>query len=190
MTEFVTSDPHLFHSRVSELRGFSDPEDFNASWSEKWVSTAKPKDTVWILGDLTGGSLAATTQALNLLARLPGKKHLILGNHDPAHPMYRDSHNRMGMYFPTFASVQLHARRSIGGTRVLMSHMPYSGDHSETERFAQWRLPDFGVPLVHGHTHSKIALSGSTKSRACQVNVAWEAWGKLVPFESLVEMVR
>ena len=131
------------------------------------------------------GSLNATRNAINLLATLPGTKRLILGNHDPAHPMYRDSHKHMAMYYPTFDSVQLHARKSVGGTRVLMSHMPYSGDHSETDRFEQWRLPDLGEPLIHGHTHHWYALSQSS-TNTLQINVAWEAWRKLVDLERML----
>ena len=117
-----------------------------------------------------------------------GKLHLT-GN---CHPMYRDSHKRMAMYFPTFASVQLHARKSIGGTRVLLSHFPYQGggDHTAEDRFNQWRLPDLGVPLIHGHTHSDILLSKTPKG-TIQVNVAWEATcAALVAFEDLQWSVR
>ena len=193
MTDFVTSDPHLFHPLLANLRGYATPDEFNDAWVDAYNDAVRSqKDRVFILGDLTGGSLPATQRAINLLARLKGEKHLILGNHDPAHPMYRDSHKRMAMYFPTFASVQLHARKSIGGTRVLLSHLPYQGggDHTAEDRFNQWRLPDLGVPLIHGHTHSDILLSKTPKG-TIQVNVAWEATcAALVAFEDLQWTVR
>ena len=193
MTDFVTSDPHLFHPLLATLRGYGSPEAFNKDWVDTYRNAVRSnKDRVFILGDLTGGSIPATQQAMNLLAKLPGEKHLILGNHDPAHPMYRDSHRRMAMYSPTFASVQLHARKSIGGTRVLLSHMPYQGggDHTAEDRFNQWRLPDLGTPLIHGHTHSSQLLS-KTPNGTIQVNVAWEAaHARFMAFEDLQWAVR
>ena len=187
MTEFLTSDPHLFHPLLATLRGFESPADFNEMWADHWAQTVTKRDNVWILGDLTGGGHVA--EALNLLARLPGRKHLILGNHDPAHPLNRDSHNKVGMYYPTFTSVQTFARKNIGGISTLLSHFPYSSgvnDHNpdREDRFNQWRLPDLGTPLIHGHTHSSIGLSQSSKG-TLQVNVAWEVSGGLVPAEAL-----
>ena len=46
---------------------------------------------------------------------------------------------------------------------VLVAHLPYwrLGDgrerfekHSRKPRLKQWRLPDLGLPMIHGHTHS------------------------------------
>ena len=193
MTDFVTSDPHLFHPLLATMRGYATPDEFNEAWADAYNDAVRSrKDRVFILGDLTGGSLPATQRAINLLARLRGERHLILGNHDPAHPMYRSSHTHFPMYFPTFASVQLHARKSIGGTRVLLSHMPYQGggDHTAEDRFNQWRLPDLGTPLIHGHTHSSQLLS-KTPNGTIQVNVAWEAThARFMAFEDLQWAVR
>ena len=66
----------------------------------------------------------------------------------------------------------------------MVSHFPYSGDHSEESRYDQWRLPDFGVPIIHGHTHSSEILSHSPNGTP-QINIAWEAVGGLVTFDSL-----
>ena len=192
MTEFLTSDPHLFHPLLATLRGFESPADFNEMWADHWAQTVTKRDNVWILGDLTGGGHVA--EALNLLARLPGRKHLILGNHCPAHPMQRDSHNKIGAYFPTFTSVQTIARKTIGGMPTLLSHFPYAGsandhDPEREDRFNQWRAPDLGVTLIHGHTHSSVVLSESPK-HTLQVNVAWEAWGRFVPAEDIAVVMR
>ena len=161
------SDPHLFHEFVSGLRGFTAAE-FNKLFIEDWLSKVMPKDQVWLCGDLTGGG--HILEALQLLSELPGEKHLMIGNHDAVFPAHRDSH--------------LHASRSINGVRVMVSHFPYSGDHSEESRYDQWRLPDFGVPIIHGHTHSSEILSHSPNGTP-QINIAWEAVGGLVTFDSL-----
>jgi calcineurin-like phosphoesterase family protein len=80
--------------------------------------------------------------------------------------------------------VQLHARRSINGVRVLVSHFPYAGDHTDEARYDQWRLPDYDLPIIHGHTHSSDILSYSPRGTP-QINVAWEATKGLVTFDSL-----
>lgn len=175
------SDPHLFHKFVSGLRGYTAAE-FNKLFIEDWLSKVMPKDQVWLCGDLTGGG--HIKEALELLSELPGEKHLIIGNHDDPFPVHRDAHRRIKKYYEVFESVQLHASRSINGTRVMVSHFPYSGDHSEESRYDQWRLPDFGVPIIHGHTHSSEILSHSPNGTP-QINIAWEAVGGLVTFDSL-----
>lgn len=179
---WVMSDPHLFHLKVSYLRGFATPEDFNQAFVDDWLEKVGPKDQGWLLGDLTGGG--HIDEALELLKNLPGEKHLIIGNHDGCFPDHRDSHRRIKKYYEVFESVQLHARRSINGVRVLVSHFPYSGDHTYVTRHSQWRLQDEGMPIIHGHTHSDNAYSLSVKGTP-QINVAWEATKGLVTFDSL-----
>lgn len=178
---WVMSDAHLFHLLVSTLRGYT-VEEFTKIFVDDWMSKVRPKDQVWLLGDLTGGGYVDMT--FSLLESLPGEKHLIIGNHDSCFPGHRDSHRAMQKYYRVFTSVQLHARRSINGTKVMVSHFPYSGDHTDGERHNQWRLPDYGVPIIHGHTHSSDILSVSTKGTP-QINVAWEATKGLVTFDSL-----
>lgn len=187
MTEWLTSDPHLGHALVAGIRGFDNPDGHDAVWSDAFAATVKKNDNVWILGDLTGGG--KLDYALNTLDLLPGKKHLILGNHDPAHPLNRGSHNVFKRYFPTFESVQLHARKSVAGVRVLLSHFPYLGDTDGRtfDRFSQWRLPNEGQTLVHGHTHTSRVLSRA--SGTTQVHVGWDTWYQLVNAEELREIV-
>jgi calcineurin-like phosphoesterase family protein len=172
--DFLTSDPHLFHEKVAGIRGFATVADHNAAWMDSCAGLKK-NDQLWILGDLTGGG--HIPEALNLLGMLPCELHLILGNHDAAHPMHRDSHRRQSVLFPTFASVQVHARKSIAGHRVLLSHFPFTGDTEgrDEDRDLQWRLPDLGTPILHGHTHSEFGRSVSALGTP-QIHVGWDAW--------------
>lgn len=179
---FVQSDPHLFHKLVSSLRGFETPEDFNEWFIDDWQSKVGVNDQVWLLGDLTGGGYL--TEALMLLHILPGEKHLIIGNHDGCFPDHRDSHRRIARYYEVFSSVQMHARRRINGVNCLVSHFPYTGDHTNDIRHQQWQLHDRGLPIIHGHTHSSDILS-YTSHGTPQVNVAYEAVKGLVTFDSL-----
>ncbi len=149
MTVHFTSDLHFGHRKAAEHRGFSGTLDHDAAIITGWESVVLPGDQVWILGDL---AVSNPHHALNVLASLPGEKHLVLGNHDKAHPMHRDAHLRAGKYLDVFASVAQSARRRIDGTEVLLSHFPYHRDRGPV-RHTQWRLRDEGRWLLHGHTH-------------------------------------
>lgn len=189
MTVWFTSDLHLHHEKVATERGFSTVARHDMSIIESIERTVDRGDQVWILGDLTVGGTAAETYALETLkhyiADLCGAElHLIAGNHDSCHPMAnRNSHNRQRAFLETFTSVQLFARRRIAGQPVLLSHFPYVGDHSETDRGVQYRLPDNGEYVLHGHTHSKAVGTGK------QIHVGWDAWRGLVDLDEIAALI-
>jgi calcineurin-like phosphoesterase family protein len=64
------------------------------------------------------------------------------------------------------------ARRA--GRQVLLSHFPYEGggDHTETERFTQYRLRGEGLWLLHGHTHWQHIQVHDRR----QLHVGLDAW--------------
>ena len=169
---FFTSDLHLGHAFVARTRGFDNVADHDLAIEWAWTEAVRPGDHVWVLGDIAASSPA---WALDVLGRLPGVKHLILGNHDRAHPMHRDAYRQQAQYLDVFASVQTAARRRIRGREVLLSHFPYDRDR-DTFRFAQWRLRDEGVALLHGHTHGTERLSLSARSTP-EIHVGVDAWG-------------
>ena len=134
-----------------------------------------------MLGDLTASN-RALPYALEWVKARPGHKHLVLGNHDPAHPMHSDSHKWELMYYEAFDSVA--AARTLskitlpGGTveRVLMSHFPYHGDRTEyMDRHTQFRLRDEGMPLLHGHIHTRNRVT-HTDDGTPQIHVGQDAW--------------
>ena len=81
MTTFFISDTHFFHENIIRFcnRPFSDFEEMNESMVESWNRVVSPGDTVYHLGDV---SWRGDYRAAELISRLNGKKHLILGNHD------------------------------------------------------------------------------------------------------------
>lgn len=152
MTVYFTSDLHLGHRLVAGLRGYEGRAiDHDDRIRFGWEMRVGPKDDVWVLGDLAASS---PTYALEFIATLPGRKHLVAGNHDRCHPMHRDAHNWQRRYLEVFDSVQPFARRRIDGRDVLLSHFPYTRDRGEP-RHVQWRLRDEGSWLLHGHTHGQ-----------------------------------
>lgn len=185
MAVYFTSDLHLGHRFVAGLRGFEDPDTHDDAIAGAWEATVGKNDVVWVLGDVSMDSTRAVEHALGILADLPGEKHLIAGNHDRCHPWRRDAHLRQRRYLEVFDSVASAARRRIGGTEVLLSHFPYHVDHTDSPRYNQWRLRDEGLWLLHGHTHGPERAKPASR----EIHVGWDAWGSLVPLETLDALI-
>lgn len=184
MNIWLTSDPHWHHRKVSEIRGFDTPEEHDDALLGEYVDYIRPNDRTWWLGDLTATSPQPGFEAI---AKIPGKHHLVWGNHDNGHPMHRDSYRRQDRYRPYFESMQAFIRRRAAGREYLMCHFPYAGDHTEVQRYDQYRLPDLGTPLVHGHTHSTEAIS-FTERGTLQVHVGVDAWFRPVNLDEVIEL--
>lgn len=162
-------------------RGFATTDEHDYHLCEQWRKTVGRDDQVWVLGDLC---MANPTYALELIAGLPGNKHLIPGNHDACHPMHRDSHKWQPEYGIIFDSVQVHARRRINHRDVLLSHFPYTADRGET-RYPQYRLPDLGTMLLHGHTHLP-----ERRTSDHEIHVGLDAWDlKPVSLDTIASMM-
>src|SRR5690349_12429086 len=80
---FFTSDLHISHRRICEFepesRPFKDVSHMNETIVERWNEVVRPDDTVFVLGDV---ALGPVEEWDNVLSRLSGHKHLIVGNHD------------------------------------------------------------------------------------------------------------
>lgn len=156
---WFTADNHFGHEAVAKLRGGFSVEEHDEWLVEKWNATVKPRDIVWHLGDVGSGphSHRRLARDLAIVATLHGEKHLVAGNHEACHSMYRDAHKFQREYLEVFASIQMFARRRIQGKSVMLSHFPYRGDHVPVDRFDQYRLripPEKeGGPLLCGHVH-------------------------------------
>jgi calcineurin-like phosphoesterase family protein len=177
-TVWFTSDIHFGHPLVAKLRGFEDDlEAHHATLATNWSKAVGEDDVVWVLGDL---ALSKWSEALEWVKSLPGRKRLILGNHDKAHPQHRDAHKYQRAYLEAFEFVQPFARVRInqqlprGGTafrNALLSHYPYTADRGYESRDPQWRLPNLGGWLLHGHTHAVSRVTSDT-----EIHVGLDAW--------------
>lgn len=175
MTIWLTADLHLGHAMVANLRGFDNVDQHNATIIRHINHLVQPSDTLWILGDVAMGGWKTTIQMLDCInAR---DIHCVLGNHDRPHPSMSSAHNHLHEFqnLSGFKSVQTMASIRYNGTDYLASHFPYSGDHTDEDRFDQYRLIDDGVPLFHGHTHSndKVSLSANGTK---QIHVGIDSW--------------
>lgn len=165
---WLTSDIHLGHDFVARHRGFATSGKHDSHLARTWDRRIRDDDEVWVLGDV---ALNGWAERMQWFANRPGIKHLVLGNHDRAHPINRNAHVHLRTYARVFDSVQTAARMK----GLLLSHFPYDGDRGE-DRHTQWRLRDEGVPLVHGHLHDDVTVRRSQKGTP-MVHVGLDAWG-------------
>lgn len=147
---WFSSDTHFLHKLVAGHRGFAGSLEHDEAVIDRWNATVRPDDLVWHLGDV---GLGNETGILNLAAHLNGRKQLVTGNHDACWPGHRDARKHQRRWLEIFESVQAFARIRLDGRVVLLSHMPYEGDHVGEDRHTQFRLRDEGAWLLHGHTH-------------------------------------
>ena len=164
---WFTSDLHFGHRFVAGLRGFDDVVEHDDVLTGAWIDRIRPDDQVWVLGDI---AVSSPANALKLIDTLPGRKHLIAGNHDVCHPMHSKAHKKQRQYLEVFESVQAFSARKIAGQRVLLSHFPYEKDRHEA-RYMQYRLRDHGEWLLHGHTHEDVK-----RTSAREIHVGVDAW--------------
>lgn len=184
MKTWFTSDLHIGHTLVAHHRameaGICAPweapeiDAFVTAWHDRtlaalWDGMIGANDLVWVLGDISAGGSRAQREALDWLAARPGRKRLIAGNHDGCHPMHRDCHKWQPEYLRVFETVQSAGRIRVQGVNVLLSHFPYEADRGEP-RYRQWRLPDQGELLLHGHTHS------AKRANRHELHVGVDAW--------------
>lgn len=169
---------------MAEKRGFASVEEHDEAICEGWTRIVTKRDQVWVLGDL---ALSDWRRALEVVAKLPGDKHLVLGNHDVGHPLaknYKPFSPRL--YLEVFTTVQTMATRKIKGERVMLSHFPYDGDHTFENRFMQSRLRDEGAWLLHGHTHSNTILNNDHPK---EIHVGVDAWSLMPAPLGAIEML-
>ena len=156
--DFVTSDNHFSHARISELAGrpFATVEEMDAELVRRWNELIGPSDVVLHLGDLALGPIA---ESLPLTAQLHGRRFLIPGNHDRVSPATQ-SRRAIERFAPLYEEAGWEILPEViagtrGGQHVLASHHPYSGDTQDVDRHSTHRPVDRGLPLLHGHTHDR-----------------------------------
>ena len=170
MTTWFTSDTHFTHPAIARIRGFTTVSEHDETIITRWNRQIRRDDIVWHLGDVGLGKQA---RVLELANRLNGRKQLVAGNHDPCWPGHRRSRTCQRQWLGVFESVQAFAKIRLDSREVLLSHLPYlgGGDHTEHERYTQFRLHDEGGWLIHGHTHQPDQADGVRS-----VHVGVDAW--------------
>lgn len=189
----ITSDIHLWHPLVAELRGFDTVEAHVEWFCEMWLANATKRDRIWLAGDMTVGSRERVEKTLETLDKLPGTKYAVTGNHDETHPHFKTAVNRFQRWSKTFDFVGSQGMLRLDGRYIDISHFPRLPDeHDIRERdgvmadiFGPYRIPDTGRWLLHGHTHHNDVLSGER-----QIHVGLDGWGRLVTMDDIRTIIR
>lgn len=177
---WLTSDLHLGHEKVAQLRGFDSIAQHDAMILDNLARANRAGDVWYLLGDLVMGH--TKVEILGTLSEIfeGSDVHVILGNHDRPHPCNHNSVKYLSGWNYLFDSVSTTATLRYEGQTYLLSHFPYEGEGvdrvSGEERYTQWRLKDLGAPLLHGHTHDTVRLRYSSAGTA-QHHCGIDAWG-------------
>ncbi|MDW7655765.1 MAG: metallophosphoesterase [Bacillota bacterium] len=133
---YFTSDLHLGHKNIIKLcdRPFISLEEMDETLIANWNQVVTNGDTIYIVGDLM---FRTQTHPADVLKRLKGKKHLILGNHD------RSWLNKVEAA-DFFKSVEHYTEISDGKRKLALCHYP----------MMSWGGTGKGSYLIHGHIHN------------------------------------
>lgn len=86
MTTWFTADLHLCHDNVIAFCGrpFPDARSMDAAIIAELQARVRPEDDLWILGDFAISKAIDDQRAAvrAMFDAIPGRKHLVLGNHD------------------------------------------------------------------------------------------------------------
>jgi len=131
---FYTSDLHLGHKNIIKLcnRPFFTLEEMNDTLISNWNNRITNADSIYIVGDLM---FLSATDPDELLMRLKGKKHLIIGNHDKSWMRKVD----LDKHFVSIDSLKVF---SNGRCKITLCHYPMMSFE--------------GKYLIYGHIHNNM----------------------------------
>lgn len=165
---FFTSDWHLDHANIIKYcnRPHACLEEMTYEIHARWNAVVAPTDTVYVLGDVTLGSVRPWGE---FIRDLQGRKILIAGNHDACwigHRRKARALRAVEKYLEAgFDAVipegQIYLTLGLS-TPVLLSHLPYAGDSQDEDRYAEQRPVDHGYPNICGHVHEAWLRNGNS----------------------------
>jgi calcineurin-like phosphoesterase family protein len=156
MANFYTADLHFGHENVIRLcnRPFASAAEMDRIMIERLQAVVKPGDDLWIVGDFAFGGAQSRPDVLNsLFSRIPGRKHLVKGNHD----IGRNSAAVLALGWESQHDI---AEIRDDGRRLVLCHYP----------MITWNGARRGALQLFGHVHDN--WPGSRNS----VNVGVDHW--------------
>jgi calcineurin-like phosphoesterase family protein len=150
MAVLFTGDTHFGHGGALGLfrRPFPSVAAMDDVMVERWQGAVAEDDEVWHLGDFAVRQPASRMSSL--LARLPGRKHLIIGNNDA------ESTTTLSGW----AGVRHYAELEVDGTFLVLCHYP----------LRSWNRMAQGALNLHGHSHGRL------KPLPRQIDVGVDVW--------------
>ena len=134
---YFIADTHFGNENTMKKCGrpYKKVKDMDDAMISSWNNIVKDDDDVYILGDFTL-YWSTKEEVFNILSRLKGKKHLIIGNHDEGW-ISQCTEEELLKYFCTLP--QKEAVIKLKGERIEMCHYP---------KFK------FNGIMIHGHIHN------------------------------------
>lgn len=161
MSAWFTADTHFNHRQIIGHCGrpFDSAEGMNEVLIANWNSRVGDRDEIFVLGDF-GFSRSDSESVESIFARLRGRKHLVIGNHDLKNPKV--------LKLP-WVWAEPAATFKCGGHRAELLHYPM-----ETWNRAHW-----GAMHFHGHSHGSLATHRPRRfdvgvDTADYAPIAWE----------------
>ncbi|MDW6021491.1 metallophosphoesterase family protein [Mesorhizobium sp. BAC0120] len=145
-----TSDTHFGDPRVLALdrRPFASVREHDEQLIGFWNEIVAPGDEIWHLGDFARAGPQSGIE--ELLARLNGRKNLIIGNNDDAATVAAAG----------WSSTQHYAELSVDGKLLILCHYP----------FLTWNQMGKKSIDLHGHSHGRL------KGNSRQYDVGVDVW--------------
>ncbi|GLH79761.1 hypothetical protein SSBR45G_46700 [Bradyrhizobium sp. SSBR45G] len=145
---YLIADPHFGHAAIIRMcnRPFESVEKMDEIMAESWRRTVRPNDTVIVVGDFAHRMKPDALR--RLFDSLPGRKHLIIGNHDDKHTRALGWESQHEIWHV-----------SIDGQNVVLCHYP----------MLTWAKDRRGALQLYGHTHGR--LRGNVQSADIGVDV-------------------
>lgn len=135
---WLYADPHYGHDAIRRhcYRPFASLKDMDEALLSRYNDMVKPRDKVIFLGDF------AFKDHAKYLAKLPGHKVFVFGNHD-----------RMSMDALRSFSDVIGARHCPGVIEMHIGAYHVTGSHFP---MLSWNASHFGSWHVHGHCHGRM----------------------------------
>lgn len=151
---YFISDTHFGHNNIIKYCGrpFSDPMEMDDTIIRNWKLRVNPEDEVYHLGDVSFSSRDRTDE---ILSQLPGRKYLIIGNHDKKRLKYLEPH---------FKWCKDYWELKRDNIQIVLSHY----------QMYDWNGMFHGSWMFHGHSHGLTKESHMDKIR---LDMGVDAWG-------------
>lgn len=148
---WYSADLHLNHEAIIRFCGrpFRDVAEMDSRICDTICNRVNRDDDLWIIGDFAFASTEARSKIEARFQALPGRKHLVVGNHD----------RKWSRALP-WGSVQDIATVRDGDTTFVLCHYP----------MITWGGARRGAVQLFGHVHN------NWKGSANSVNVGVDVW--------------
>ena len=147
---YHTSDWHIGHDGVCRFRPiFKSDEEHDECILDNFNDTITSKDTVYIHGDAIFDK-----RHIDIVKKLPGHKHLILGNHCLENKKNRPTLLDLYQVFESITSV-------VNKRGTWMTHIPIHPDELR------------GKYCIHGHTHYHV-IDDDRYFNVCLEHTDWK----------------